>query len=394
MREYILRLKDIKKSFGETEVLKQFALDVEKGQFVTILGSSGCGKTTLLRIIAGLEQLDAGHVYLEGQDVTDLEPNHRPVNMVFQNYALFPHMDVAHNIGYALKLQKKSKAEIASKVDGALKLVQLDGYGTRLPSELSGGQRQRVAIARALVAEPKVLLLDEPLGALDLQLRRMMQQELKALQKKLGITFVYITHDQEEAINMSDVIVVMKDGKIEQQGTPNDIYYHPVNAFVASFVGNANVLEGVREVEDNQVFLRIGDVRLAVGETNVANPDGKCRSDCETEAQADSKVTQEVAQKLNQNTEHIAGQNLQIALRTENIELSTEGTGFPAVITSKSFVGGLLRMTLKLQVDSEQDEALKAQEVEVSSHGIDSEYREGDIVYLSWKQENAVILHA
>ena len=226
---------------------KASVLQQKKGEFVTLLGSSGCGKTTTLRIIAGLEQPDSGQVFLDGKDVTSLEPNQRNVNTVFQNYALFPHMNVADNIGYGLKLKKTPKAEISRRVKEMLELVQLPGFERRKPSELSGGQRQRVAIARALVNNPEVLLLDEPLGALDLQLRRAMQQELKRLQKKLGITFIYITHDQEEAINMSDTIAVMNHGRFEQIGTPDEIYNHPKTSYVATFVGNANILTGIVE---------------------------------------------------------------------------------------------------------------------------------------------------
>lgn len=248
MSEISLELKNIKKSFQEGEdVLESICLTAKKGEFVTLLGSSGCGKTTTLRIIAGLEQPDSGQVFLDGKDVTSLEPNQRNVNTVFQNYALFPHMNVADNIGYGLKLKKISKAEISRRVKEMLELVQLPGFERRKPSELSGGQRQRVAIARALVNNPEVLLLDEPLGALDLQLRRAMQHELKRLQKKLGITFIYITHDQEEAINMSDTIAVMNHGRFEQIGTPDEIYNHPKTSYVATFVGNANILTGIVE---------------------------------------------------------------------------------------------------------------------------------------------------
>ena len=242
MSEIILQLKNITKSFDGTEVLKGIHLDVHRAEFITLLGASGCGKTTTLRIIAGLESPDAGCVMLEGRDITSMEPNKRNVNTVFQNYALFPHMNVEENVGYALKIRKVPKREIAGRVSEALKLVQLEGFGKRMPDQLSGGQRQRIAIARAVVNEPKVLLLDEPLGALDLKLRRQMQTELKRLQKQLGITFIYITHDQEEAINMSDRIAVMNQGVLEQLGTPNEIYYHPKTSYVADFVGNANIL--------------------------------------------------------------------------------------------------------------------------------------------------------
>ena len=242
MGESILQLRQIRKSFDNTEVLKGIDLEVAQGEFITLLGASGCGKTTTLRIIAGLELPDAGQVILEGQDITNREPNKRDVNTVFQNYALFPHMNVSDNVGYGLKIRKVPKAEIERKVEQALRLVQLEEYGKRMPDQLSGGQKQRIAIARAVINEPKVLLLDEPLGALDLKLRRQMQLELKRLQKQLGITFIYITHDQEEAINMSDRIGVMHEGILEQLGTPNEVYYQPQTSYVVDFVGNANIL--------------------------------------------------------------------------------------------------------------------------------------------------------
>lgn len=242
MGESILQLQQIRKSFADTEVLKGIDLEAGQGEFITLLGASGCGKTTTLRIIAGLELPDSGQVILEGHNITDWEPNKRDVNTVFQNYALFPHMNVADNVGYGLKIRKVPKAEIAERVERALRLVQLEEYGKRMPDQLSGGQKQRIAIARAVINEPKVLLLDEPLGALDLKLRRQMQLELKRLQKQLGITFIYITHDQEEAINMSDRIGVMHEGVLEQMGTPNEVYYRPRTSYVADFVGNANIL--------------------------------------------------------------------------------------------------------------------------------------------------------
>ena len=242
MGESILQLQQIRKSFANTEVLKGVDLEAGQGEFITLLGASGCGKTTTLRIIAGLELPDSGQVILEGHNITDWEPNKRDVNTVFQNYALFPHMNVADNVGYGLKIRKVPKAQIAERVERALRLVQLEEYKKRMPDQLSGGQKQRIAIARAVINEPKVLLLDEPLGALDLKLRRQMQLELKRLQKQLGITFIYITHDQEEAINMSDRIGVMHEGVLEQMGTPNEVYYRPRTSYVADFVGNANIL--------------------------------------------------------------------------------------------------------------------------------------------------------
>ena len=224
MNDISLELRDIRKSFfKDEEVLKGISLTIRKGEFLTLLGPSGCGKTTTLRIIAGLELPDSGHVFLEGEDVTEWEPEKRNVNTVFQSYALFPHMTVGENIGYGLCLRRVPRKEIQQRVAEMLEMVQLPGFEKRKPTQLSGGQRQRVAIARSLINHPKVLLLDEPLGALDLQLRRAMQVELKNLQKKLGITFVYITHDQEEAANMSDRIGIMDHGQIVQLGRPNEV---------------------------------------------------------------------------------------------------------------------------------------------------------------------------
>ena len=238
----IIEVKNVKKIFDDVTVIDDMNLSIRRGQFVTLLGPSGCGKTTLLRMIAGFIMPTSGSILIEGQDVTEMPPYKRPVNTVFQNYALFPHMNVSDNVGYGLKIRKVPKAEIERKVEQALRLVQLEGYGKRMPDQLSGGQKQRIAIARAVINEPKVLLLDEPLGALDLKLRRQMQLELKRLQKQLGITFIYITHDQEEAINMSDRIGVMHEGVLEQLGTPNEVYYQPRTSYVADFVGNANIL--------------------------------------------------------------------------------------------------------------------------------------------------------
>ena len=243
----ILRLEEIHKDFGGGDVLRGISLDVGAGEFLTLLGPSGCGKTTTLRVIAGLTEPTSGRVLLGGRDVTAMPPEARDVNTVFQNYALFPHMNVASNIGYGLKVRGLDKRLIRKKVGEMLRLVQLEGFEKRTPDSLSGGQRQRVAIARAIVLAPKILLLDEPLGALDLQLRRQMQTELKALQAALGITFIYITHDQEEALNMSDRIALMREGQFEQVGTPEEIYENPVTRFAAAFIGQTNLLECVVE---------------------------------------------------------------------------------------------------------------------------------------------------
>ena len=393
MAEVSLELKEIKKSFTEGEaVLDNISLEISKGEFITLLGSSGCGKTTTLRIIAGLEQPDAGSVWLDGREVTGLEPNQRDVNTVFQNYALFPHMNVAENIGYGLKLKKVPKSEIRKKVSQMLELVQLEGYEKRKPSELSGGQKQRVAIARALVNNPKVLLLDEPLGALDLQLRRAMQIELKHLQKKLGITFIYITHDQEEAINMSDRIAVMRDGRIEQIGTPDEIYNHPKTSYVATFVGNANILHGVAEsIQGENAIVKIGNDRVIV------------KLETSQQDTGDTRAKQYLA----------AGEKVTLAVRSENIllqetavigdtgtdhrdivDISVSGggldahnknsiSGLQATVTEKNFAGGQLRVTLKLS-DGTQ--------LIASRYGIDASVAEGQTVRCSFLPADAVLV--
>lgn len=368
MSEISLELKNIKKSFQDGEdVLDGICLTAKKGEFVTLLGSSGCGKTTTLRIIAGLEQPDSGQVFLNGKDVTGLEPNRRNVNTVFQNYALFPHMNVADNIGYGLKLKKTPKAEISCRVKEMLELVQLTGFEKRKPSELSGGQRQRVAIARALVNNPEVLLLDEPLGALDLQLRRAMQHELKHLQKKLGITFIYITHDQEEAINMSDTIAVMNHGRFEQIGTPDEIYNHPKTSYVAIFVGNANILKGVvKEPADNNnhqitIITESGEVQvLAAAEENMPQPG----------------ETVTIA---------VRSENIRFEESVKNIQGNSTGNihGLTAKVTEKTFAGGQLRVVLK---------TTDGQEIIASRYGIDTNVNVGETVRCCFKPSDAVLV--
>lgn len=248
----LINLIGITKSYGENLVLDELDLYIRENEFLTLLGPSGCGKTTTLRIVGGFEQPDKGQVIFDGKDITKLAPNERNLNTVFQKYALFTHMTIAENIAFGLKIKKKSKAYIDDKIKYALKLVNLDGYENRKADELSGGQQQRIAIARAIVNEPKVLLLDEPLGALDLKLRQDMQYELIRLKNELGITFVYVTHDQEEALTMSDTIVVMNQGYIQQVGTPEDIYNEPKNAFVADFIGDSNIMNATM-LEDKLV---------------------------------------------------------------------------------------------------------------------------------------------
>ncbi|NLC17666.1 MAG: ABC transporter ATP-binding protein [Clostridiales bacterium] len=248
----LINLINITKSYGDHVVLDNLNLYIRENEFLTLLGPSGCGKTTTLRIIGGFENPDSGQVIFEGKDITNLPPNKRQLNTVFQKYALFSHMTIAENIAFGLKIKKKSKAYIQDKIKYALKLVNLEGYENRMPDSLSGGQQQRIAIARAIVNEPKVLLLDEPLGALDLKLRQDMQYELIRLKNELGITFIYVTHDQEEALTMSDTIVVMNQVYIQQVGTPEQIYNEPKNAFVADFIGDSNIISATF-VEDKLV---------------------------------------------------------------------------------------------------------------------------------------------
>ena len=393
MAEVSLELKEIKKSFTEGEaVLDNISLEISKGEFITLLGSSGCGKTTTLRIIAGLEQPDAGSVWLDGREVTGLEPNQRDVNTVFQNYALFPHMNVAENIGYGLKLKKVPKSEIRKKVSQMLELVQLEGYEKRKPSELSGGQKQRVAIARALVNNPKVLLLDEPLGALDLQLRRAMQIELKHLQKKLGITFIYITHDQEEAINMSDRIAVMRDGRIEQIGTPDEIYNHPKTSYVATFVGNANILHGVAEsIQGENAIVKIGNDRVIVKlETSQQDTED---TGAKQYLSAGEKVTlavrsenillQEAAVIGNTGTDNRDTVDISVADSGLDAHNKKGVSGLQATVTEKNFAGGQLRVTLKLS-DGTQ--------LIASRYGIDASVAEGQTVRCSFLPTDAVLV--
>ncbi len=313
----ILEIRGISKSFGETHVIRDLTFSVARGEFLTVLGSSGCGKTTLLRIVCGLEEADAGQVILDGRDVTSAEPNLREVNTVFQSYALFPHMTVFDNVAYPLRIAKTkiSKADINRRVAEALELVRMTGYERRYPSALSGGQKQRVAIARAIVGQPRVLLLDEPLGALDLNLRRQMQTELKNLQKTLGITFIYITHDQEEALNMSDRIAVMKNGKFLQIGTPAEIYDSPKTVYAARFVGEANILP-----------CTFGKMTGETAEVTFAGlPLTVRRGSAEREYES--------------------GESVPAALRGEQIRLSDAGS-FSGIVSDISFAGGVMRITI------------------------------------------------
>ena len=283
MENYVIELENVTKSFGDNVILKDFDFKVKKDEFLTILGPSGCGKTTILRLIGGFEEPDEGKILFNGEDITNKEPYERKINTVFQKYALFPHMNVYNNIAFGLNIKKVDKKIIKEKVKEVLKLVNLVGFENREIESLSGGQQQRIAIARALVNEPEVLLLDEPLGALDLKLRQAMQIELKRIQKSVGITFIYVTHDQEEALSMSDTVVVLNNGEIQQMDSPLNIYNEPKNAFVADFIGESNIIKakmlsdfkvrfldydfpcvdkGFKDMEDVEVVVRPEDVLL------------------------------------------------------------------------------------------------------------------------------------
>jgi len=268
-RPAAVKLDSVSKSFGKVVAVDDITLDIEAGTLVTLLGPSGCGKTTTLRMIAGLETQSSGHVMIGGKDVTLLPPNERDVSMVFQSYALFPHMSVIENVSYGLRQSQSSRQKQRDKAREGLKMVGLEGYDDRLPSELSGGQQQRVAVARALVLEPQVLLFDEPLSNLDAKLRRRMREEIRELQRTLGLTSVYVTHDQEEALAVSDKIVVMNGGRIAQVGTPHDLYERPVDAFVADFIGSANLIPGNVTFRDRQKKL----VSIDLGSVSVNVPD-------------------------------------------------------------------------------------------------------------------------
>ncbi|MBU3200429.1 ABC transporter ATP-binding protein [Clostridium estertheticum] len=319
MSEIILEIDNIIKKFGNQEVIKNISLKVNKGEFLTLLGPSGCGKTTTLRIIAGFEKPTSGNVLLEGVHVENKQPNDRNVNTVFQNYALFPHMNVFDNIAYGLKIRKVNKIEIKKRVSEMLSLVQLEGYEKRKTDGLSGGQKQRVAIGRALINNPKILLLDEPLGALDLKLRKQMQVELKKLQKKLQITFVYVTHDQEEALNMSDRIVVMNDGIIEQIGTPEDIYERPKTKFVAGFIGESNLIKTkIKRIDEEKISAKIGKYDMNLNYKNYDNSRNK---------------------------------ESYILIRPENIKYTREKPpiGLIATIKEHSYIGSIIKTTIEIE---------------------------------------------
>jgi len=320
----LLSIEAVSHAYGAKDVLRSVSLAVADGEFVTLLGPSGCGKTTLLRLIAGFERPAAGRIVLGGADIAGEPPNRRPVNTVFQSYALFPHMSVFENVAYGLRAEGRPKDEIRARVGEALAMVQLDGLEKRRPDQLSGGQQQRVALARAVVKRPRVLLLDEPLSALDAKLRRQMQTELKRIQRELGIAFLFVTHDQEEALAMSDRVVVMRDGVVEQVGTPREVYETPANLFVARFVGEINVFDGVVE-ESND-----GDRIVAIVEG--------ARMALRTRGRSFAK-----------------GARIRVLLRPEDMRLLPPGEarGFPGRVVERNYKGSTLDSVVRLESGKE-----------------------------------------
>ncbi len=353
-----ITLISVTKQFGDTVAVDDVSLQIEGGEFFSLLGPSGCGKTTTLRIIGGFAYPTTGEVFINGELMAEMPPYRRPVNTVFQNYALFPHKTVAQNIAFGLQMKKATKAEISDAVENALDLIQLSGYDDRKPSELSGGERQRVALARALINEPTILLLDEPLSALDLKLRKQMQSELKALQRKVGITFVYVTHDQGEALALSDRIAVMNGGKILQVGTPSDIYDSPQSRFVADFIGTSNFLEGTL-ISENEITLTMEPPLKVVSTPNNDIP-------------LNASVT--------------------VAVRPERIDLRMTPTSDVAnclrgVIQDESYLGTTLQYTIETDVPTP---LIVHQQNTGARDG--RRFQRGDTVYLQWTPENASVL--
>ncbi len=350
-----LELRNVEKTFGPNRVLKGINLTIAPGEFFALLGPSGCGKTTILRIIAGFEQPTSGALYFDDQEITRVAPHHRPVNTVFQSYALFPHLSVFENVGFGLTLRKRPKNEIASRVGDMLELVNLPGYEKRSIPSLSGGEKQRVALARALINRPAILLLDEPLAALDLQLRRKVQFEIKEIHRKIGTTFVYVTHDQEEALAMSDRIAVMVDGQIEQLGTPQSIYDQPDTRFVAKFIGASNLFEGTVKERDSNI--------------------------------AEVEVDGFGAFRAPLRNGSIPGDRVGLILRPEKIEIvhdNGRAQGFAATIEEALYLGAFVQYRLRLGETS-----LVAVQ-HVTSHR--TPIRPGEKVRIRWAPEDLVVV--
>lgn len=355
MSKTIVSLMNVDKLYGDNHVVKNMNMNIAEGEFLTLLGPSGCGKTTTLRMISGFEMPSSGTIKVQGERVDKKEPYQRDVNTVFQNYALFPNMNVYDNVAYGLRVKKVPKNEIKERVLEALKMVQLEGFEKRRITQMSGGQKQRVAIARAIINRPKVLLLDEPLGALDLKLRKQMQIELKRLQKKLRITFVYVTHDQEEALTMSDRIAIINQGRIEQLAAPKDIYEHPKTKFVASFIGETNLLDAmVLSIDGDKAV-----IGTEVGKATVMiDPKKKI------------KVSDGVA----------------VSIRPENMKFSktpVEGFSIKGVVKEQIFVGNLIKMMITLNDGTE---------IRINRFDADDLAENGELLYLYWDLQKGVVI--
>ncbi len=355
MSKTIVSIMNVEKMYGENHVVKNMNMNIEEGEFLTLLGPSGCGKTTTLRMISGFELPTSGMIKVQGESVEKKEPYQRDVNTVFQNYALFPNMNVYDNVAYGLKVKKVPKAEIKERVTEALKMIQLEGFEKRRITQMSGGQKQRVAIARAIINRPKVLLLDEPLGALDLKLRKQMQIELKRLQKKLGITFIYVTHDQEEALTMSDRIAIINEGKIEQLDTPVEIYEHPKTKFVANFIGETNLLDAV--------VLEVNGDKAVIG-TEV----GKAMA------------------SIDPDDDYAVNDGLSVSVRPEHMKFSknpVEGFSIKGIVKENIFVGNLIKMMITLNDGTE---------IRVNRFDASDLAEPGDLVYLYWDLNKGVVI--
>lgn len=352
MSKVIVKLENFCKSYGKREIIKDLNLEVYEGEFLTLLGSSGCGKTTILRSIAGIDNVTSGKIYLDGDDVTNLDATKREVNTIFQNYALFPHMTVEENIGFGLKMKGVDKNKIKKRVKDMLELVRLKGYENRFPSQLSGGEQQRVSIARGLINKPKVLLLDEPISALDLKLKKQMQVELKQLQRKTGITFIYVTHNQDEALTMSNRIVLLKNGKIEQIDTPENIYRHPSSKYVADFIGESTIFNAtVDRIEPNYTF-------------------------CTLENKYKIKI---------RSNDYKIDEKLQIVFRPEDVRLSTkekELQSLPIIIKENIYDGSLTK------VIAEMDN--KETKISVDKDG--KIYDIGTELYMVWDVKDIIVV--
>ena len=354
-KKTIVEIKNVNKLYGENHVVHDLNLEIYEGEFLTMLGPSGCGKTTILRMIGGFEEPTNGQILVEGERVEDKEPFERNVNTVFQSYALFPHMNIYNNIAYGLKMKKVNKEEIKERVTEMLQLVQLNGFEKRFPSQLSGGQKQRVAIARALINRPKVLLLDEPLGALDLKLRKEMQLELKRLQQKLGITFVYVTHDQEEALTMSNRIAIMNQGYLDQLDTPRNVYEKPQTKFVADFIGESNVFEAVV----NQVFDNVLEIGTEAGNALAKVEDPK---------------------------QYQLFEMVYASIRPEKVQYSRDpvnGFSIKGVVQDQIYVGNIMKSNIQLA---------NGQTVKISRMELSDVPGVGEFVNVFWKPEDVVLI--